>query len=272
MMRKKLEFRTLKASEIDCRIATVGEKGLSLLLYKDARVDQNILDESVGPMNWQRSHSRENANCTVSIWDDEKKQWVSKEDTGKESNAEAEKGLASDSFKRACFNWGIGRELYTAPFIWIPATKCNIKESGRKDRNGKMIMTCYDRFKVSHIGYDAERNIVDLEIQKNDASGEVVFCMKKKPGEAEKAKKESKEPKAKQMIPEEYIEELRSELRRTGVGRKPLMANYEVNDLHDLTLVQWLDAMKTLAKKPDKPKEPVTIPLVSGDANMALTS
>ena len=251
MMRKKLEFRTLKASEIDCRIATVGEKGLFLLLYKDARVDQNILDESVGPMNWQRSHSRENANCTVSIWDDEKKQWVSKEDTGKESNAEAEKGLASDSFKRACFNWGIGRELYTAPFIWIPATKCNIKESGRKDRNGKMIMTCYDRFKVSHIGYDAERNIVDLVPYTEDQAKEWL----EEYGSAE-----------------EYIEELRSELRRTGVGRKPLMANYEVNDLHDLTLVQWLDAMKTLAKKPDKPKEPVTIPLVSGDANTALTS
>lgn len=269
-MGKKLEFRTLKASEIDCRIATVSEKGLSLLLYKDARVDQNILDESVGPMNWQRSHSRENANCTVSIWDDEKKQWVSKEDTGKESNAEAEKGLASDSFKRACFNWGIGRELYTAPFIWIPAIKCNIKESGRKDRNGKMIMTCYDRFKVSHIAYDAERNIVDLEIQKDD--GTVAFNMAKKPVKAEEAKKESKGPKTKQLIPEEYIEELRNELRRTGVGKNSLMANYRVNDLHDLTLVQWQDAMKTLAKKPDKPKEPVTIPPVSGDANTTLTS
>ena len=85
MEKKTLEFRTLQAGEIDCRIATVTEKGVSLLLYKDARVDQNILDETVGPMNWQRAHSRDNANCTVSIWDGEKQQWISKEDTGTES-------------------------------------------------------------------------------------------------------------------------------------------------------------------------------------------
>ena len=131
-----LKFRLLKASEIDCRIATVSQKGVSVLLYKDARVDQNILDETVGPMNWQRSHSRDNANCTVSLWDDEKKQWISKEDTGTESYTEKEKGLASDSFKRACFSWGIGRELYTAPFIWIPAGDCKVADSGRKDVRG----------------------------------------------------------------------------------------------------------------------------------------
>lgn len=118
----KLEFRDLRADEIDVRISTVKEnEGMSLLLYKDARCDMNVLDETVGAFNWQRSHSRDNANCTVSIWDEEKKAWISKEDTGTESNTEAEKGLASDSFKRACFNWGIGRELYTAPFIWLKA-------------------------------------------------------------------------------------------------------------------------------------------------------
>lgn len=102
----KPEFRKLKADEIDCRIATVKEKGVQLLLYKDARVDQNILDETVGPMNWQRRHTRENANCIVSIWDEEKKQWIEKEDTGTVSYTEKEKGLASDSFKRACSTGG----------------------------------------------------------------------------------------------------------------------------------------------------------------------
>ena len=110
-----MEFRTLKANEIECRIATVKSNGISLLLYKDARCDMNILDETVGKLNWKREHSRDNANCTVSIWDDDKGIWVPKEDTGTESFTEKEKGLASDSFKRACFNWGIGRELYTAP-------------------------------------------------------------------------------------------------------------------------------------------------------------
>ena len=96
------KFRTLRADEIDCRVATVTEKGITLLLYKDARCDMNILDEAVGAENWQRHHSRDNANCTVAIWDDSKNQWIEKEDTGTESNTEKEKGLASDSFKRAC--------------------------------------------------------------------------------------------------------------------------------------------------------------------------
>lgn len=152
----QLKFRELRADEIDCRVAQIKENGLSLLLYKDARCDMNILDETVGAMNWQRSHGRENANCTVSIYDQDKKMWVSKEDTGTESNTEAEKGLASDSFKRACFNWGIGRELYTAPFIWVGSDKCDIK-----NRNGKP--ACYDKFEVLSIAYK-DGKIVDLEI------------------------------------------------------------------------------------------------------------
>ena len=119
----ELKFRNLKANEIEVKPQIVKENGFSLLLYKNARVDMDILDETVGPLNWQRKHSRENANCIVSIYDEDKKIWVEKEDTGTESFAEKEKGLASDSFKRACFNWGIGRELYTAPFIWIFETK-----------------------------------------------------------------------------------------------------------------------------------------------------
>ena len=153
-------FRTLRADEIDARVGTAkdGGKGVSLLLYKDARCDQNILDETVGPYNWQRSHSRDNANCIVSIWDKEKQQWISKEDTGTESKTEAEKGLASDSFKRACFNWGIGRELYSAPFIWIPGDPQKLK---------------YEKFRVLEIGYDENREINKLAIA--DKSGVVVY-------------------------------------------------------------------------------------------------
>lgn len=157
-------FRELRADEIDCRIAQVKKdgSGLSLLLYKDARCDQNILDETVGPMNWQREHTRENANCIVSIWDEKKGQWISKEDTGTESNTEREKGLASDSFKRACFNWGIGRELYTAPFIWI--SKGNFTFDGGK---------CFDRFTVTGIGY-TNGVITGLEI-KNVKLNKIVY-------------------------------------------------------------------------------------------------
>lgn len=160
------KFRTLRADEIDCRVSQVKEnKGVVLLLYKDARCDQNILDETVGPMNWQRHHSRDNANCIVSIWDEKKEMWIEKEDTGTESRTEREKGLASDSFKRACFNWGIGRELYTAPFIFIPANKCNIN-------GGK----CYDNFTVDVIEYqpDGQREIRNLVIR-NEAKNSVCF-------------------------------------------------------------------------------------------------
>lgn len=159
-------FRDLKASEIECRVSTINESGCALLLYKDARCDQNILDETVGNMNWQRHHTRDNANCIVSIWDSEKGQWIEKEDTGTESYTEKEKGLASDSFKRACFNWGIGRELYTAPFIWIP--KDNVR---LKDKNGKK--STNDKFRVAQIIIDCKK-IVALAI-KNDSLGKMAF-------------------------------------------------------------------------------------------------
>ena len=169
-------FRDLKADEIDVRVATVNEKGVSLLLYKDARVDQDILDETVGAFNWKRKHIRDNANCIVEIWDNEKGQWISKEDTGTESFSQAEKGLASDSFKRACFNWGIGRELYTAPFIWIPADKCKLEDSKRKDKYGNTIYTTKDKFYVEAIEIiDKEITGLSIKNQKNER----VFLFKK---------------------------------------------------------------------------------------------
>lgn len=158
-----MQFRTLTASEIEARIGMVKDNGLTLLLYKNARVDMDILDETFGIFGWKREHSRDNANCTVSVFCSERNEWVSKEDTGTESNTEAEKGLASDSFKRACVNWGIGRELYTAPFIWVSAQDCNIQN--RK---------CFDKFSVAEIAYDDKRRICDLTIR-NDKTRKIVF-------------------------------------------------------------------------------------------------
>lgn len=136
------EIPLLAASDIECRIQQITNKGAVLLLYKTARVDMRILDEVYGSMNWQRHHEVINNNlfCTISVWDSEKSQWVSKQDVGTESNAEAEKGQASDAFKRAGFAWGIGRELYDAPFIFIQAP-----------------IDKYDRFTVKEINYDKEK-------------------------------------------------------------------------------------------------------------------
>jgi len=150
-------FRALKSSEIDCRVSTVKEGGFSILLYKDARCDMNILDETVGAMNWKREHTRENANCIVSLWSTAFSMWIPKEDTGSESYTEKEKGLASDSFKRACFNWGIGRELYTAPFIWIKSYDKEVFKKGDK-------FSTYAKFEVSHISYDENYVINGLSI------------------------------------------------------------------------------------------------------------
>lgn len=169
-------FRDLKSNEIDVRIATCSEKGVSLLLYKDARVDQDILDETVGAMNWQRKHTRDNANCIVEIWDKEKGQWIGKEDTGTESFSQAEKGLASDSFKRACFNWGIGRELYTSPFIWVGADKVEIFDTKRKDKNGNTIYSTRDKFYVFAIEIE-NKEITGLAI--NNQKNERVFYFRK---------------------------------------------------------------------------------------------
>ena len=145
------KFRDLRADEIECRVQSVKDKGLVLLLYKDARVDMNILDATVGASNWQREHyeCKGNLFCRVGIdigtHEGKAERWVFKSDCGTESNTEAQKGEASDSFKRACFNWGIGRELYTAPFTWIPAEKCNIVDG----KNGSK--QCYDKFIVEKI-------------------------------------------------------------------------------------------------------------------------
>lgn len=164
-----LDFRDLKKEEINVRIQSTNKGGYTiLLLYKDARCDMDILDETVGCMNWKREHTRDNANCIVSIWDEKKSQWVSKEDTGTESNTEQEKGLASDSFKRACFNWGIGRELYTAPRISVKG------------------IDKYDNLEVSDIKI-SNKKITVLEIT-NVSKGVIVFSYDKEIEEENKRK------------------------------------------------------------------------------------
>lgn len=163
-------IRTLEASEIEARVGQIYDgKGLTLLLYKDARVDMSVLDEAFGTMNWQKHYELIDGKifCTVEIWDEKKSQWIAKQDVGVESNTEAEKGQASDAFKRACVNIGIGRELYSAPFIWIGADKTEIV------KNAKGKLTTRDKFKVNVITYDDKRKIASLQIK--NQKGEIVF-------------------------------------------------------------------------------------------------
>lgn len=163
-------IRTLRADEVELRAAQCGmtrsnKPYATLLIYKDARVDQRILDETFGPFNWQREHQVIDGRlyCTVSIWDKEKGQWVSKQDVGTESNTEKEKGQASDSFKRACFNWGIGRELYSAPKIVL-----YLNEGEYYMDNNKVKMTA--SFWVRHIECNDDGNISALTVCDKDGN------------------------------------------------------------------------------------------------------
>lgn len=166
-----MKFRDLRADEIEVRIQQCKANGVSLLLYKNARCDMSILDETVGAENWQRNHEVINGNlyCNVGIRCEtniitHEGEWVFKQDCGTESNTDKEKGEASDSFKRACVNWGIGRELYTAPFIWVNAEGCKIKEvEGKRDNYGKPIYQCKDKFIVEAIKIN-NKKIIGLSI------------------------------------------------------------------------------------------------------------
>lgn len=175
------QIRLLTKDEIECRVAQVAKDltWCSVLLYKDARVDMRMLDEVYGTMNWQRRHEVINGNlfCTVSVWDSEKKQWIEKQDVGTESMTEAEKGQASDSFKRACFNLGIGRELYTAPQIFVTLTKDDLNQQNK-------VKT---RFYVKSIGYK-DGEISALEIVDNKGKLRYSFKTPNKEGIIAKVK------------------------------------------------------------------------------------
>ena len=222
------EFRLLRADEIDCRVATVKKNGVSLLLYKDARCDMNILDETVGAERWQRKHELINGNlfCSVGIFCKDLNEWVWKQDVGTESYTEKEKGQASDAFKRACFNWGLGRELYTAPFIWVNADDANVGEFGGK-------YTTNDRFEVKEIGY-TDRKITRLVIE-NTKTGKIVYQTGKR---TEKA-----DPK--------WLKAIDAECKRTGAKREKVLAKMGVNNPDELTLSAFNLIMKSFEKTPD---------------------
>ncbi len=228
-----MEIRLLRADEIECRIGTINEKGLSLLLYKDARADMKILDETFGIFGWKRTHQSIDGNlyCTVEIWDSEKQSWIAKQDVGTVSYTEKEKGQASDSFKRACVSVGIGRELYSAPFIWVSAQKCNIQR-----RNDKLI--CYDKFSVSEISYSKDREITALSIVNSD-TGEVVYSMFPK-------NVHNAQPVNMQFC------EFDSELKRTGVLLDTVLSRYGVKSINEMTPEMLGKAINSLKRTKSK--------------------
>ena len=227
------DIRLLGPDDIDVRIQSVNSGGARLLLYKNARVDMNILDETFGPMNWKREHTRDNTNCIVSVWDDEKKEWVSKEDTGTDSNMDAQKGRASDSFKRACFNWGIGRELYTAPDMFV--YKSDLKTF---NQNGDRY-ACFDEFTVTDIRYQG-RNISYVAIlnRKNGKTitfgdGKAISYGEGKPGKGANVPQQTTFPE--RAVTQAEVEAIRRTADKKGMNMSIVLAMANVETLDGLT-------------------------------------
>lgn len=231
----KLKFRELRADEIEARIATVSEKGCSVLLYKNARCDMNILDECVGQTDWQRDHKELKGNmyAGIGIYDNDKGEWVWKWDCGTESYTEAEKGEASDSFKRAGFNWGIGRELYTAPFIWFPADKLKT-HAPKQNGNG---YTCSDTFTVDAIEYTSGK-ISYLKVVNN----------KSKAVYTNGTSRELNQDNCGDSITEEEYNLLLKLVSEANVNTEKLCKQFGVNSLMLITKVQYTALKNKLEK------------------------
>ena len=232
------EIRLLKANEIECRVQQANKKGCMVLIYKDARVDMKILDEVFGIGGWQRTHEVINGNlfCTIEIWNSELKIWVKKQDVGIESKTEKEKGEASDSFKRAGFNVGIGRELYTAPFIWI-----NLDASETTEKDGKVYLAPSVKFSVKSISYDENRDINSLVII--DQKGAVRYSM----GNVSSPKVKA-EPKVKAQEPNPLTEkEQVINFLSNNAGASEYYGNkYGINTIDAYTEEQYVEIYNSL--------------------------
>lgn len=229
-----MEFRKLRPDEIEVRIGQkIGKKkdGISLLLYKDARCDMIILDETVGAENWQRHHEVVNGNlfCNVGIYVDRKGDgygdWVWKQDVGTESNTEREKGQASDAFKRACTNWGIGRELYTGPRMQLWAGQFNAG---------------FDSFSCSNIEYDGRR-IKSVTIKVKSTGKEHTFSHDTSAIEAT----EIEEP-----VSEKDVQRMEATLSENQVAW--VYKHYGVSELSQLNVAQYAEIFQSLAEKQAK--------------------
>lgn len=256
---KQMNIRKLKAEEIECRVAQVTKTGaIMLLLYKDARVDQRILDETFGLYGWQRHHQVIDGNlyCTVSVRNPETGEWIEKQDVGTESKTEAEKGQASDSFKRACFNLGIGRELYTAPTIWV-----NNGDYTPSQKGGT-----YDRFYVKEISYDNAGNINALTIW-NEKLNKQVFKMGETTRKGAETTEEAQKNQAMRnsvdkvclptedgKVTKEQWDRLKAEMERTGIDEQVVVSMFGVKAIKDMTQSQVITALNKFKKTKDKAK------------------
>lgn len=247
------EIPLLTAREVELRVGSMGKdnKSCSLLVYKDARVDMRILDEVFGRFGWERTHQIIDGQlfCTVRVLDPATGCWVSKQDVGTESRTEAEKGRASDAFKRACFNIGIGRELYDAPDIRVSLDPKEIY-------NGKL--SAFVKFHVKEMEYSRELGEYTKFVVV-DNNGKVRFSLNSET--APKKKDETKPPKPAETSPDKQKQgqELTKGAGPSGNTQKPIkdvvdqlggsVVNLEavVRKYNGKTQIYIKDAWRTLA-------------------------
>ena len=230
-------IRMLTPSEIDVRINAVYDDHVSLLLYKTSRVDMAILDETFGPMNWQKRHVKYDdiVFCEISIKNPDTGEWVTKMDGGAPSKNEPIKGAISDSTKRCGFCWSIGRELYSAPYLRVPIEKVNVYQ----DRDKKKVK---DRFKVQSIEYDEEKRIITGLVIVNQKQ-EVVYQYFKT--------ENPKTVKKGRRITSDQANQLMCELNRTGTMVGAVLKKYQLEKLNDMDYDLWVKAMTTMKTIPD---------------------
>ena len=248
-MGEQINFRPLTANEIECRVGNVAKSGngFFLLLYKNARVDQTILDETFGAWNWQSKYYqvKNTMVCSVGVYNEKRNEWIWKDNGGDDDyQAEQVKAELSDAFKRACFNWGIGRELYYSPKIWINATNDNSTSA---------------RYSVKVIEYDDKKRITRLVII-NDKTKEVVFLFGKEQKTAQNGENAPKTPTPSADEPkgsvdkndlktiQAYIAAFKSETSRTKFYSY-LDATYGTMNPEMLTLSQGKQVLKLLSGK-----------------------
>lgn len=172
-------MRLLNADEIEVKVKQVIASGAVVLLYKTARVDMDVLDETFGPENWESDYKEIKGNLYAGIGVRTANGIMWKWDCGIESRADGDgnekKGEASDAFKRAGFKWGIGRELYTAPFIFISADALGGVDV--KEYNGKKSYYLKNKFLKLHVAKISHFDNGDIDkVAIKDEKGNLVWC------------------------------------------------------------------------------------------------
>ena len=200
---KELRFPLLNKDQIEVRVGQVSQKGCTLLLYKTSRTDAEILDKVVGQGNWQKrfytlqgvgvgDSVRSIVVCSVGIYDEDKHEWIWKDDSGTESQVEQDKGVCSDAFKRASGGscWGIGRELYYTGFIFV-----KVPTQQKQNGKGYELTDRFQTFEVKEISWN-ENPLTLKTLVIVDNNGQVVFSK----GSSAKVSQTTEKPQKKDIL------------------------------------------------------------------------